>query len=92
MSKGHFEERRLRRASFRTPIRSELSGLMASIFLPAFRNFLAFFSAICGSPARIRKRFYASCIFKPAMIVNCAEPVKLPLNGDRALRTINRRM
>ena len=89
MLKGHFEERRLRRANFRTPSLSELSGLIASIFLPAFRSLPDFFSAICGSPARIWKRFYASCIFKPAMIVNCAEPAKLPLNGDRALCTIN---
>jgi hypothetical protein len=81
MSEGHFgegRERRARRANFRTPSLSELRGLIDSIFLPAFRSFLDFFSAICGSPARMWKRFYAFCIFKPAIIVNCAEPAKLP--------------
>jgi hypothetical protein len=58
MLNDHFEcgrERRARRANFRTPSLSELSGLMDSIFLPAFRNFLAFLSAIWGSPARMWK-------------------------------------
>ena len=58
MLNDHFEcgrERRARRANLRMPILSELSGLMDSIFLPAFRNFLGFLSAICGSPARMWK-------------------------------------
>jgi len=49
MLNDHFEcgrERRARRASFRTPSLSELSGLMDSIFLPAFRGLGDFFRAM----------------------------------------------
>ena len=49
MLNDHFEcgrERRARRANFRTPSLSELSGLIASIFLPAFRGLGDFFRAM----------------------------------------------
>jgi hypothetical protein len=79
---GHFgegRERRARRVNFRTPSLSELSGLMDSIFLPAFRSLPDFFNAIWCSPARMWKCFCASCIFKPAINVNCSESAKLSL-------------
>jgi hypothetical protein len=49
----HFGDGRDRRDNFRIPNLSELSGLMDSIFLPAFKGLLDFFNAIWDSPARM---------------------------------------
>jgi hypothetical protein len=73
----HFEDRRERRDNLRIPVLSELSGLMGSIFFPAFSTLPDFFDAIVAFSRSNVEALLRVPVHSSLQFVNCGESAKL---------------